>query len=217
MIATGIEERVPADWPGLHRSFIDILRSIPRRVDLEALEPIAETLAELAAIILTALEQHVKPAESGATESRSEHHIQSSNTETSIESEPGFRESRAARSEPDPKPLRSGGMAFPLGMVLEACPDLVDYARHGISHWRDFIATAAVIRPMLGISPSAWADACDALGEVQACIVVAAILQRASAIKSPGGYLRALTRRAQAGSFSLGPMLMALMSARNRD
>ncbi len=108
-------------------------------------------------------------------------------------------------------------MAFPLGMVLEACPDLADYARHGISHWRGFIATAAVIRPMLGISPSAWADACAVLGEVQACIVVAAILQRASAIKSPGGYLRALTRRAQAGSFSLGPMLMALMSARNRD
>ena len=217
MIATGIEERVPADWPGLHRSFIDILRSIPRRVDLEALEPIADALAVLAATILTALEQHVKPAESGATESRSEHHIQSSNTETSIEPEPGFRESRAARSEPDPKPMRSGEMAFPLGMVLEACPDLADYARHEISHWRDFIATAAVIRPMLGISPSAWADACAVLGEVQACIVVAAILQRASAIKSPGGYLRALTRRSQVGSFSLGPMLMALISTRKRD
>lgn len=97
MIATVIEERVPADWSGLHRSFVDILRSIPRCVDLEALKLIADTLAELAATIFTALKQHVKPTESGATESRSEHHIQSSNTETSIESEPGFRESRAAR------------------------------------------------------------------------------------------------------------------------
>ena len=217
MIATGIEERIPADWPGLHRSFIDILSSIPRCVDLEALELVADALAELAATILTALEQHVKPAKLDATESHSEHHIQSSNTETSIEPEPRFRESRAARSGPDPKPLRSGEMAFPLGMVLEACPDLADYARHGISQWPDFLAAATMVRPMLRISPSAWADACDALGEVQASIVLAAILQRASVIESPGGYLRALTRRAQAGSFSLGPMLMALVSARNRD
>ena len=217
MIATGIEERVPADWPGLHRSFIDILSSIPRRVDLEALEPIAETLAELAAIILTALEQHVKPAESGATESRSEHHIQSSNTEISIEPEPGFRESRAARSERDQEPLRPAEAAIPLGMVLDACPDLVDYARHGISHWRDFMATAATVRTMLGVSPSAWTEACEVLGEGRACIVIAAILQRAPAIRNPGGYLRVLTRRAEAGGFAVGPMLMALISTRKRD
>ena len=64
-------------------------------------------------------------------------------------------------------------MAFPLGMVLEACPDLADYARHGISQWPDFLAAATMVRPMLGISPSAWGDACDVLGEVQACIVLA--------------------------------------------
>ncbi|MFG1260935.1 helix-turn-helix domain-containing protein [Xanthobacter flavus] len=37
MIATGIDERVSADWPGLHRRFVDILSSIPRRADLQAL------------------------------------------------------------------------------------------------------------------------------------------------------------------------------------
>jgi replication initiation protein RepC len=31
-----------------------------------------------------------------------------------------------------------------------------------------------------------------------------------------GGYLRDLTRRAEAGEFSLGPMLMALIGARKR-
>jgi len=41
-------------------------------------------------------------------------------------------------------------------MVLSACPDIVDYAKGGIANWRDFLATAAVVRPMLGISPSAW-------------------------------------------------------------
>ena len=98
-------------------------------------------------------------------------------------------------------------------MVLEACPDIVDYAKGGISNWRDFQATAAVVRSMLGISPSAWEAAQSVMGEIPAAIVVAAILQRGAAISSAGGYLRELTRKAEAGEFTLGPMLMALIGA----
>lgn len=116
---------------------------------------------------------------------------------------------------PEPKRMPEG--TFPLGMVLDACPDLIDYSRGGIANWRDFLATAAVVRPMLGISPSAWNEATGIMGEVQASIVVAAILQRGEAISSAGGYLRGLTRRAEAGEFSLGPMLMALIGSRKRD
>jgi replication initiation protein RepC len=105
-------------------------------------------------------------------------------------------------------------------MVLEACPDIVDYAREGITSWRDFVATAALVRSMLGISPSAFEDANAVLGAEEAAVVVAAILQRSDAIKSPGGYLRNLTEKARAGEFSLGPVLMALirtnLSARDR-
>jgi replication initiation protein RepC len=36
-------------------------------------------------------------------------------------------------------------------------------------------------------------------------------------IASAGGYLRELTRKAEANAFSVGPMLMALVSARNRE
>ena len=104
-----------------------------------------------------------------------------------------------------------------MGMVLQACPDIVDYARDGISNWRDFLATAAVVRPMLGISPSAWEEARGILGEVQAAVVVAAILQRHAMIASAGGYLRSLTRKAEEGGFSLGPMLMALIGSRMRE
>jgi replication initiation protein RepC len=76
------------------------------------------------------------------------------------------------------------------------------------------VATAAVVRPMLGISPSAWEEARDAMGEIPTAIVVAAILQRGEAINSAGGYLRNLTAKARAGKFSLGPMLMALIGSR---
>jgi replication initiation protein RepC len=52
------------------------------------------------------------------------------------------------------------------------------------------------------------------MGPEQASIVVVAMLERFSEIKSPGGYLRALTSKAAAGEFTCGPMVMALMSRR---
>ena len=102
-------------------------------------------------------------------------------------------------------------------MVLSACPDIVDYAKGGISTWRDFLATAAVARGMLGISPSAWQEAQDVMGETQAAIVSPVSCSEAQRFNSAGGYLRELTRKAGAGEFSLGPILMAQINARNRD
>ncbi len=97
-------------------------------------------------------------------------------------------------------------------MVLEACPDILDYAtKDGIDNWRDLATTAATVRSALGVSPDAWAQALEAMGEHDASIVIAAILQRGDEIKSAGGYLRVLTAKARAGEFSLGPVLMALL------
>jgi replication initiation protein RepC len=84
----------------------------------------------------------------------------------------------------------------------------------GIANWRDFMATASLVRSVLGISPSAWDDAQN---EIPAAILIACVLQRASTIKSAGGYLRALSRKVEAGEFSLGPVLMALINTRRRD
>ena len=102
---------------------------------------------------------------------------------------------------------------YPLGLVLKACPDIVEYALNGIATWRDLMATAAQVRGFLGISPSAYADALEQLGQENAAVVIACILQRAQHINSAGGYLRALTEKARAGQFSVGPMLMALLKA----
>ena len=102
-------------------------------------------------------------------------------------------------------------------MVLEACPDIVEYAKGGIANWRDFQATATMVRSMLGISPSAWEGARSAMGELPAAIVVAAILQKGTIVTSAGGYLRELTRKAENSEFTIGPMLMALISSRKRE
>jgi putative transposase len=53
--------------------------------------------------------------------------------------------------------------------------------------------------------------------DTQAAIVLACLLQRSSAIQSVGGYLRELTRKARAGEFSLGAVLMAQINARTRE
>ncbi len=102
---------------------------------------------------------------------------------------------------------------YPIGLVLDACPDVADFARDGIRSWRDLADTAEKIRPMLGISPDAWREAREVMGDEAAAVTVAAILQRAEHIKSPGGYLRALVERKRRGEFSLGPVLQALMRA----
>ena len=52
------------------------------------------------------------------------------------------------------------------------------------------------------------------MGAETAAATVAATLQRAEHIKSPGGYPRTLVERKRAGRYSLGPVLMALNRAR---
>ncbi len=64
---------------------------------------------------------------------------------------------------------------------------------------------------LLGISPSAWAEARAAMGDLDASITIAGLLQRSSEIRSPGGYLRQLTAKAGKGGYTAGPMVMALL------
>jgi replication initiation protein RepC len=225
MIATGIEEGVttrreergPADWQEVHQAFRSIVETIPRTATREELEAIADELSQLADDILSLLENHIKAANMSVNESHTERHLQNSNPDSLIDLEPSLREGRAAGAEPKPQPSRFAEGSYPLGMVLSACPDIIDYAKGGISNWRDFLATAAVVRSMLGISPSAWEEAQAVMGEAQAAIVVGCILQRGDAINSAGGYLRGLTRKAEIGEFSLGPILIAQINSRRRD
>ena len=232
MIAAGMEEGVstrqggqgPADWVEMHALFRSIVERIPRTATRQALEPIADELSMLADEILGLLENHVKQSNLSANESHSERHKQNSNPDSLPDFEPDLREGRGAAPEPNletsraPEPRQGSKTegAFPLRMVLDACPDIMDYAKGGISNWRDFLATANVVRPLIGVSPSAWEEAQSAMGEVYAAIVLACILQKGRTINSAGGYIRELTRKSQAGEFSIGPMLMALIGSRNR-
>ena len=225
IIATGIEESVPTQragqgppsWQEVHAAFRGLVEGIPRAATLQELEMAADALASLADDVLNLLESQIKSTNMSANESQTERHKQNSNPNPPIELEPSLQEGRAARAEPESQPVVATERAYPLGMVLSACPDIIDYAKGGISHWRDLFAAAASVVPMMGISPSAWEEARSIMGETQAAIVIACLLQRSSEIHSAGGYLRELTRKAGAGEFSLGPILMAQINARTRE
>ena len=231
MIETALEEGVPGDWEARYGDYQALASRQSRKMPRTDLEALAKELSALATEINTALENHVKRQNMTAKESQAERHIQNQTTNIS-DLEPSLREGRGAASgstvegsgapsasEPKidaPTPSRSdvkpqSPRSYPLGMVLDACPDILDFAPGGISSWRDLIATAGTVRSALGVSPDAWSQALEVFGEHDAAVVIAAILQRGDDIKSAGGYLRVLTGKAREGAFSLGPVLMALL------
>lgn len=217
MIAAGIGEGVPADWSRFRREYETIIGSLPRTAPRQTLEPIAQALEALWLDITCALESFVKSENSNANESHGERHIHNSNPDSIYEIEQGIRtEKETSGSVAETDNVRSlPKRDLPLGMVLSACPDVLDYAKgREIRTWRDFVAAAEHARPVLGISPSAWIEARDAMGPENAAIAVASILQRAERISSGGGYLRNLTERAREGKFTVWPMVMALLRAK---
>lgn len=219
-----IAAALEADLDGPWREYVTRLagqRVLPRAAHRETLEAAAAELRTLRAAVDSSVENALKgqilSSEMSANESQAERHYQNSNTDQILDSEPSFSRTPGRKSASNPQPSEQPSRSYPLRMVLEACPDIVPYARHGISSWSDFVATARLVRSTLGVSPDAWEQACEALGEAEASIAVAAILQRSEAIRSPGGYLRSLTEKARVGQFSLGPVLMALLNTSLRS
>ncbi|MDV4156501.1 plasmid replication protein RepC [Rhizobium brockwellii] len=244
LIMTALEEEISGDWEGISAMFRTLLARIPRVATAEELTPLLDEMGLLRAEIVNMLERRIKTQKIDANESQIEHHKQNSKPDSNYELEPSFEtkqgEKAAADNNPNAEPLeerrlkqqkpsvgmsnRAGGAAdpgagpglksFPLGLVLQACPSILDYGPGGsIGNWRDLMSAAVVVRSMLGVSPSAYEEACSGMGPENAATVIACILERGGHINSPGGYLRDLTRRTERGEFAIGPMLMALVRA----
>lgn len=209
LIEAAIEEGAPGAWTSLWRRFRAIVDQLPRKASIPELESFAAHLDALREEVDSALKNFINVENMSGNESHNELQQSDSNPNSIFEFEPAFEKARRAVV---PQPARvATPKTYPLGLVLKACPDIGDYALDGIANWRDLMATAAQVRGYLGVSPSAYEDACHVMGQETAAIVVACILQRAQHIISAGGYLRALTEKATAGQFSVGPMLMAAL------
>lgn len=216
-IEAALTEARTGDW----QTFIESLQALSGRIarngEIADLSVRAKALLSLRIAVETAYLDSLSSEEMSASDSAFERHIQNSNTDLHFERNgqrvtesagPAVANEPAAEAELPKLERKSVGIG--LKTFLSACPQIADYARDGVKSWRDVLAAAEVVRSMLGISPSAWAAAQSAMGEVEAAIVIAAILERAEAIRSPGGYLRDLTGKAAKGRFSIHPMLKAL-------
>ncbi|MEK1871057.1 MAG: plasmid replication protein RepC [Rhizobium altiplani] len=240
LIETAMEEQLAGDWETAFAYFRELVGSIPRTATAEQLSTALETMETLRDDITSRLETLLKAKKTSGNHDQNERHIHNSNPDSTFDLEPAFETKQGANSEfmIEPKTVAStrkqksdaGRIArvqsqaandrpdlksFPLGLVLQACPDMVSYGPGGsIANWRDLMAAAVVVRGMLGVSESAYEEAAATMGPENAATVMACILERGGHINSAGGYLRDLTRRAERGEFSIGPMLMSLVRAR---
>jgi replication initiation protein RepC len=238
LIELGSETLPEIDWQAKYTLFRATVDALPRQADSEALELAADGLECLHLEISKLLENQLNSQIMSAKESHNERHKQNSKTQSTFDLEPRFgrkqgepdadntvplerataggREGEGGGAETPDVGVESGIPAekpVPLGLVLKACPDIANYAKGELASWRDLMGAAVTARAVFGVSPSAYQDACEVLGQERAAIVIACILQRAEHITSAGGYLRVLTDKAKAGEFSLWPMLLAQVRA----
>ncbi|MBD3676783.1 MAG: replication initiation protein RepC [Rhodobacteraceae bacterium] len=210
-------------WDQLRDRAALTARALRRKLsveDLEAYRADLEALLDQARNIIDGPETE----EMNTNDAQSERHHHNSNKE-SIDLEPALEKSGAAAGVPDVdtnEPVADVDERdtrilpkIPLHLVIAACPSLKTFYQGEIRHWHQLFDAACHVRPAMGISASAWEEAQRFMGPEQASIVVAAMLERFADIRSPGGYLRALTAKAAAGEFSCGPMVMALIGRRN--
>jgi replication initiation protein RepC len=208
IIEAALHEGRSGEWLQFHDRLVAVSGRIPRQIDRTALEARRSELVRLRAEVETAYLNALSEQEMSANEVVFERHIQNSNTDPNLEL--NGKEQKRAGAAPAEARRKPREETVPLAEVLSLCPQIGDYVKGGVSDWRDLLAAADLVRSMLGVSPSAWAEARQALGDNTAAIVMAAILEKAETIRSAGGYLRELTRKARAGRFSIKPMLNAL-------
>lgn len=256
LIGCGVDSALPGPWEDLSARLMGLMTPTRRLRQRDQLEGLVAALSILRDEVIRHLEAIAPCTKMTGNDGGFDRHQTNSKTQPCTDLEPSSKEEGAgagivpvsATTTGQPDRLETGAAdvrsdareadlphGMPLGLVMEACPDLHDYAPSArVRSWNDLIAAAALVRPMLGVSPDAWQDARETLGEAAAHVAIAAILQRSvhsseaatdpvtkdvtvngsPAIRSAGGYLRALTEQARAGAFSLGPVLMALIGQR---
>ena len=218
LLSAAIEDGVPGNWEMVESLYVALMARLRAAKNTEAFEGLLEELELLREEIINQLETLMITEKTDTNDADIRQHIQNSNTESIIELEPSSGNELGEKPSPDIERKIEPIKAFPLGMVLRACPEIAMYGPGGnIESWRDLMFAAVVVRSMLGVSPSAYQDACEVMGPENAAATMAAILERVGPISSPGGYLRDLTGKARRGEFSLGPVLMALLRASGQE
>lgn len=243
-IAFGLDEGLAGPWETLRHAFLALCTPLRKLRGTEDFAALVGDLERLAGQVTQALEHAIQS--SNVDGAQNERRMSESNPNPIRDLEPASKEvGGGGEADADRTSLPGSGEAgvktLPLALVLDACPDIRDYDFSGgrLDGWPAFLAVAASVRPMLGISPDAWRDAVANLGEKNAAVAIAFILQRsehsseatrtlaadgrpsvtvhgAPAIRSPGGYLRALTQEARKTPLNLWGAILGHLSQRGK-
>lgn len=216
LVAYGQEVQPRRDWSQQITEAATLRRTLRRKLDAQTLGALWGDVSAFLTRVRRVFDQGnacQKTEKMNGSDVQNGRHYQNSKTDPyDFELCSERSKAQAASDGPEMDAQGQGAPTVPLALVRKACPDLEMYAQGDIRHWHHLVQAADTVRPMMGISSHAWQDACTVMGPETAAITVSAILQRMDRIHSPGGYLRALTRRAEEAAFSPGPMVMALLS-----
>lgn len=225
-------------WDQFHDLALLSARALRRKLSLAdmeqlhsqlatALEQIKPLLCPPAETVDNSGKTPAQTAEMNSSGAENEQHYQNS-TNDSYESEQPAKPQCRSETKADQTDTAPGAMAqksadpaaaspkadqrpkLPLRLITASCTEIHSYSDAALASWPDLLRAAETIRPMMGIAPPVWEDAKQAMGQAEAAVVLAAMLERFDQIRSPNGYLRHLSTKARAGQFSCAPMVMAL-------
>lgn len=220
-------------WGLLARRFENLLAHLPhRKKGSEQLRQLLDQFEDFLTQVEEAFEAENEPADAVENASRYDLRGPTSNTEMDPReavSEPHIPTTNQLQSsscndleevEAMRDTLPAGYVALPSKrpvsnptkleppLVLQACPEFTSWAHNlqgHIRNWNDLHRVAGQLRPMIGVSEETWDKAQKQLGKQTATAALALVFEKhgAGQVKSPGGYLRGMMRKAGAGALYL--------------
>ncbi|EHM01823.1 replication protein [Acetobacteraceae bacterium AT-5844] len=132
-------------------------------------------------------------------------------------------EARGERQPPSPPPAAHADMPETVPTLSPAelvrlAPGVASYLVTDQPHWGDVADAAELLAKHLGIPRHLYAGACQQLGRRGAAVAIAVISTKPPGYfhsAGPGGYLRGMLRRAQAGALHLERSIFGLRDARD--
>ncbi|ASY74405.1 plasmid replication protein RepC [Sinorhizobium fredii] len=158
------------------------------------------------------------PLADSSQERRSANAEQFSSLQAGSASKWAFEESLGRRWSEINQPQRLPQALVALQDVLRAVPALKTYGFTPTS-WADLARAVPLMCRFAGISEDARRRAVELMGEQQAAVAVAVTLEKYDRrdVKSPGGYLRALTDRAAVGELHLARSVFGLAARHSME
>ncbi len=134
------------------------------------------------------------------------------------QAEPGGAQTASKRPQNRPSGAdfqRSGSLdAVSISLLESACTAVQSDFGLSLTSWPELLSAAEVMRVGIGLSESAYAQACGRLGRQAAAAILAVVAEKAlrdpEKISSPGGYFRACCDRAAEGKLALAKSLFGL-------